>query len=386
MEQNVNRLICLTLFGVFSLTFYLIWINTAQTNFIFKVSFSSIAVALFSGKSKPENPLHEGRFVALPNTGITNSSARTMNSSFATTGTSLLLRTPTVKGETLLVSLRHSTVHSKIKENDLIMELMPGAGLANRLFMYASALGIALTNNRDLKIYPVIEEMKVNLNISKTWISHFSRFEYSRLEYGRCCLYYQESENLENKKIHLYGFLVSWRYFHKYRDIILKEFAFSSPIKDETNRFLSNIRTSKVNLTLIGVHIRRGDFIKHEGLGYTVATESYIARAVDYYQQRFNCLFVIATNDKTWAELVFANLTNTQYVFTGMSSPYTDISTVSSCDHVIITTGTFSWWIGYLSKGIVLYYKKFPRKGSWLQKTQYGNMGDFFLPEWIGLT
>ena len=378
MEQNVNRMIGLVLFGVFSLTFYLIYVNTAQANLIFKVSLNSIAVALSSGKSKRENSLHERRIAASLNTAVTNSSARTMKLSFE--------RTPTVKDQTLLKPLQHSTIHSKMIENDLIMELMPGAGLANRLFMYASALGIALTNNRNLKIYPVIEEMKVNLNISKTWVTHFNRFEYRRLEYGRCCLYYQESENLENKKIHLYGFLVSWKYFHKYRDIILREFAFSSPIKDETNRFLSNIRVSKVNLTLIGVHVRRGDFIKHEGLGYTVATESYIARAVNYYQKRFNCLFVIATNDRTWAELVFANLTNTQYVFTGMSSPYTDISIVSSCDHVITTTGTFSWWIGYLSKGIVLYYKQFPREGSWLRKTQFGNMDDYFLPEWIGLT
>ena len=378
MEQNVNRMIGLVLFGVFSLTFYLIYVNTAQANLIFKVSLNSIAVALSSGKSKRENPLHERRIAASLNTAVTNSSARTMKLSFE--------RTPTVKDQTLLKPLQHSTIHSKMIENDLIMELMPGAGLANRLFMYASALGIALTNNRNLKIYPVIEEMKVNLNISKTWVTHFNRFEYRRLEYGRCCLYYQESENLEDKKIHLYGFLVSWKYFHKYRDIILREFAFSSPIKDETNRFLSNIRVSKVNLTLIGVHVRRGDFIKHEGLGYTVATESYIARAVNYYQKRFNCLFVIATNDRTWAELVFANLTNTQYVFTGMSSPYTDISIVSSCDHVITTTGTFSWWIGYLSKGIVLYYKQFPREGSWLRKTQFGNMDDYFLPEWIGLT
>ena len=239
MEQNVNRMIGLVLFGVFSLTFYLIYVNTAQANLIFKVSLNSIAVALSSGKSKRENPLHERRIAASLNTAVTNSSARTMKLSFE--------RTPTVKDQTLLKPLQHSTIHSKMIENDLIMELMPGAGLANRLFMYASALGIALTNNRNLKIYPVIEEMKVNLNISKTWVTHFNRFEYRRLEYGRCCLYYQESENLENKKIHLFGFLVSWKYFHKYRDIILREFAFSSPIKDETNRFLSNIRVSKVN-------------------------------------------------------------------------------------------------------------------------------------------
>ena len=196
----------------------------------------------------------------------------------------------------MLVPLRHSADHSKMTENDLIMEIMPGAGLANRLFTYVSTLGIALTNDRNLKIYPVIEKLNVNLNISKTWVAYFNRFEYGGLEYGRYCLYYQESENLENKKIHLYAFLVSSKYFHKYTDIILREFVFISTISDKINQFLSNITTSKVNLTLIKVHFRRVDFIKHEGLGYTVATESYIARAVNYYRQRFNCLFIIATN------------------------------------------------------------------------------------------
>ena len=134
-------------------------------------------------------------------------------------------------------------------ENDLIMEIMPGAGLANRPFTYVSTLGIALTNDRNLKMYAVIEEINVNLNISKTWVAYFNRFEYGGLEYGRCCLYYQESENLKNKKIHIYAFLVSWKYFHKYRDIILREFVFISTIRDKINQFLSNIRTSKVNLT-----------------------------------------------------------------------------------------------------------------------------------------
>ena len=61
------------------------------------------------------------------------------------------------------------------------------------------------------------------------------------------------------------------------------------------------------------------------------------------------------------------------------------MSIISSCDHVITTTGTFSWWLGYLSKGIVLYYKNFAREGSWLKTTQFDNMDDYFLPEWIGL-
>ena len=62
------------------------------------------------------------------------------------------------------------------------------------------------------------------------------------------------------------------------------------------------------------------------------------------------------------------------------------MAVLSSCNHVITSTGTFSWWIGYFSKGIVLYYKSFPRKGFWLINTQFEGMGDYFLPRWIGLS
>ena len=271
---------------------------------------------------------------------------------------------------------------------NLIIKLEPETGLGNRLFMYASALGIALENNRTLGVYPFIPEMEASLSISNPWVSGFKEDQYTELKYKNCCCYYPESQHLENKHISLSGYLQSWKYFHKYRDIIVSEFRFSKSIREHTDTFLSHIQSQKTSTTLIGVHIRRGDFLiqAHVDMGYTVATKDYVKKAVQYFQNKFNCLFVIATTDWTWAESLFSNLTNIQYVFTGIDSPYIDMSIISSCDHVITTTGTFSWWIGYLSKGTVLYYNKFPKERSWLKTTQFCDMENYFLPQWIGLS
>ena len=296
-------------------------------------------------------------------------------------------------------------------KHNLIIKLIPETGLGNRLFMYASALGIALENKRTLGLYPFIPEMEASLSISSPWVSDFKEDQYTELRYEKCCCYYPESQHLENESLSLSGYLQSWKYFHKYRDIILSEFRFNQFIREHTNTFLSQIKSGKTNTTLIGIHIRRGDFLIQAkvDLGYTVATEDYLRKAVQYFQNKFNCLFVIATNDRVWAESLFSKIVNIQYVFTGTSSPYNlvpraipliekrcaldegdspyiDMSVISSCDHVITTTGTFSWWIGYLSKGTVLYYKTFPKEGSWLETTEFCDMENYFFPHWIGLS
>ena len=67
-------------------------------------------------------------------------------------------------------------------------------------------------------------------------------------------------------------------------------------------------------------------------MGYALATEGYVERAVQYFQNKFNCLPVIATTDRTWAESVFSKLINIQYVFIGVDSPYIDMSIISSDD------------------------------------------------------
>lgn len=60
-----------------------------------------------------------------------------------------------------------------------------------------------------------------------------------------------------------------------------------------------------------------------------------------------------------------------------------NLAVISLCDHVIITVGTFGWWGGWLSGGTVIYYKKFPRPGSELDKKFVPE--NYYPRKWIGL-
>ena len=269
--------------------------------------------------------------------------------------------------------------------NDLIIKLKTNHGLGNLMFMYASALGIAITNGRKLKVQPFVKTMSNNFHMSSEWVNRSDPNDYPILHYPKCCKYYEETAKLQNKRFALYGFYVSWKYFHQHKNVILREFSFSERINTEKRKFLSKIKNLSGNTTLIGVHIRQGDFITSRHLGYTVASKNYIEQATDFFKNKYNCTFLIATNGNTeWINDIFSAIANIQFYFTNLK-PYIDMAVLSSCDHVVTSTGTFSWWIGYFSKGTVLYYKDFPKEGSWLMNTQFENMSDYFLPEWIGL-
>jgi len=97
-------------------------------------------------------------------------------------------------------------------------------------------------------------------------------------------------------------------------------------------------------------------------------------------------LFVVCTDDIRWAKL---NVRPTSYPVVFASSLYqkaeVDLAVMASCDHVITTVGTFSWWAGYLHRpdGITVYYAGFPKPGTEIGKDFLAE--DYFPPGWIGL-
>ena len=98
------------------------------------------------------------------------------------------------------------------------------------MFMYASALGIALTNKRTLRVHPFVKKMNSNFNLSSEWVNSAEPNIYSTLHHPKCCKYYEETGRLPNDRFALYGYYQSWKYFHKYKDLILREFSFSNNI------------------------------------------------------------------------------------------------------------------------------------------------------------
>jgi len=159
----------------------------------------------------------------------------------------------------------------------------------------------------------------------------------------------------------------------------------------------------------IGVHIRRGDMVIDRK--YTVADVGYFRRAVHFMMTKFpgrQLVFVVCSDDFRWSKDNFpdavsrgmrmtdhgnysdSNVTSNKYnatrwlvVFSKNHNGKEDLAILSSCNHTIMSVGTFGWWAAYLAGGLTIYYRKFPAERSWLY--HLFSREDHFLPEWVGL-
>ena len=105
-------------------------------------------------------------------------------------------------------------------------------------------------------------------------------------------LFLSRITSLANKSLSLSGYLQSWIYFYRYRDIIVREFRFIHSTRDTLIFFLSQIKFLNTITLLVGVGIRSGDFSiqTHVDLVDTLAMQDYIKRVVQYFQNMLNCL------------------------------------------------------------------------------------------------
>ena len=69
--------------------------------------------------------------------------------------------------------------------------------------------------------------------------------------------------------------------------------------------------------------------------------------------------------------------------YVGTESATVDLAVLAGCDHFIMSMGTYSWWAGWLTGGIVVYYRHPAREGS--RYSKIFNHADFFPPHWVPL-
>ncbi|XP_074657234.1 galactoside 2-alpha-L-fucosyltransferase Sec1-like [Tubulanus polymorphus] len=188
------------------------------------------------------------------------------------------------------------------------------------------------------------------------------------------------------------GYLQSWKYFQNETDEIRKQFTFRKHIKMAAENFVQrsaynlSLLTS-ANITIIGIHIRRGDMKSTRSFrfGYVTVPVIYIKIAMDRMTSLYgeNVLFIVASDDIPWCEKNVPRQ-NVNVVFSKAKDPALDLAILSSCDHVIISTGTFGWWAAWLANGTTIYYKDWPRENSTLSRQV--SHEDYFPPYWIGLS
>ena len=172
---------------------------------------------------------------------------------------------------------------------------------------------------------------------------------------------------------------------------IRQHFQISTSLKEKTfkitkslaNQWMKKTHLTELppNLTYVGIHIRRGDKASST-IGWNVPKPSYFVKAAQFFRDHFpNCVFIVASESVKYAKHYFQNISDFVFV---EGDTLLDMATLASCNHTIMSVGTFSWWAAWLAGGTTVFYKNHVKPGS--NPSLFFDDDDFFLPSWIPMT
>ncbi len=253
-------------------------------------------------------------------------------------------------------------------------------GLGNQMFQYAIAQSIAIERDEvfkiDISAFETYELFDFELNhfnikpciANKNEVAQLiggnKLVKKIRTTLGITALYKERERTIfddnvfNNNNIYLMGYWQNEQYFIKHRQLILSTFTPKTPLQHNAKNYLARIKSEQS----VSLHIRRGDYLKHDEIG--VLPLSYYQNAIDYHQKRDeHVVFFVFSNDIEWCRQSLNNIHNVVFV-EGTSSPIEDLWLMSQCEHNIIANSTFSWWSAWLnqsSKKIVISPKNWRR-------------------------
>lgn len=277
---------------------------------------------------------------------------------------------------------RH-VLHHPISSSRSMLYVINNGRLGNQMFQYASLIGLAKTNN----MTPVIHAESDLWDAFK--ISGEAGYESDLanavvFQDDRAGIFVRELTALSESTI-IHSYVQSYKYFENVRtEISQKHFVFKDSIQRSAKDYIARALREKGRplAKVVGMHVRRGDFVRKRRLGYTVAPRPYLYRSMNYFQRKYSdVVFIVASDDIDWCRKNVVGPYTIHFAQTQNSTM--DMAVLVNCDDVIITTGSFSWWIGYLNKGVTVYYKDYPAAGTWLGSIYAKE--DYYPPEWIPL-
>ena len=115
----------------------------------------------------------------------------------------------------------------------------------------------------------------------------------------------------------------------------------------------------------VGIHVRRRDMISKAriSMGVIPSPPSYFSDAMKHFSKTHNRVqFIIASDDLHWCQ---NNIKGENVVYSNHGYQL-DFAILVSCDHVVISVGTFSWWVGYLCPGTTIYHGVQPPNGTYM--------------------
>jgi len=97
----------------------------------------------------------------------------------------------------------------------------------------------------------------------------------------------------------------------------------------------------------VGVHVRRGDYNKFNGIHYYLPVEYYDQALYEIEKNHQVDNIIVSSDDIGWCKKAFKH---PKAIFSVGLKDYEDLYLQSLCTHNIISNSSFGWWGAYLNK------------------------------------
>lgn len=261
-----------------------------------------------------------------------------------------------------------------------MLNIIIQAGFGNQLFQYAMGYTLAKRLNQPLQLDVSFFEYAKDNNFNNLRINNLDKLslinpnfynqprKYYKYRYGakiknrifrkllnfkypvlwedvKNCREYQK-DVIERASImpnvSLYGFWQHPKYFSDCIPDLKAQFVPNYSLSSKVTELKNKIQ----QCNSIGVHIRRGDFVK---LGWAEDYE-YYKRGMDEIKKKINNPhFFIVTDDKLWVKDTFKESDITIIDVPTDTCDIDEFFLLSLCDHHIISESTFGWWAAFLN-------------------------------------
>lgn len=145
------------------------------------------------------------------------------------------------------------------------------------------------------------------------------------------------------------GYWQNYRYFHYYREEILKAFVFNKTLPISVEKIKQQIESTNS----VCLHIRRGDYLKKK-MYQGCCDIDYYLRAIDYIKKIVeNPHFFIFSNDTAWCQDNITPILGEHFTIVDCNrgkDSYIDMQLMSYGKYMIIANSSFSWWAAYLNQ------------------------------------
>jgi hypothetical protein len=267
--------------------------------------------------------------------------------------------------------------------------------LGNQMFQYACLYSIAKKNGYDFCIPNFNYELKIpetyinvnghRLNLwykSRLFLKDMFNISAKESDFKNHNNLYYDSEYFNEKILSIpdntdiMGYFQSEKYFIHCAEDIRKEFTFKNQEKYKDYSLYMNSLPPK-----IGLHIRRGDFIK---VNYKIPSlKEYYQNAINMLNSNKDSVLFVFSDDIAWCKKNIPDIFNGDIIFdkeTDSEENYfqhqeESLMKMTLCEKFIIANSSFGWWGAWLGKN-----KNVIAPKDWLGANYYND--DFYAKGW----